>query len=194
MVWKTYELNYLVKLFHHLQCHHSTVAFFMFVTQVECPLSGKRCLKHQYVQYKKKKNAFTLCHNWPVKKERTRDAKRGAEDGDDRLTFDQWWLVPMCTTLPACTDWLIMVQHWCHSSHYTSSSLCFPASSSKLSVKLRLLVMVRKIPIVLFFWQTGRRLFPTVPALVKSCNNAVQHLQHPLQLFSGSLQTEKTTL
>lgn len=98
---------------------------------------------------------------------------------------------PMCTTLPACTDWLIMVQHWCHSSHYTSSSLCFPASSSKLSVKLRLLVMVRKIPIVLFFWQTGRRLFPTVPALVKSCNNAVQHLQHPLQLFGGSLQKEK---
>ncbi len=43
----------------------------------------------------------------------------------------------MGTTLPACTHWVITVQHWCHSAHCTSSSLCFPVSFSKLSVKLK---------------------------------------------------------
>lgn len=51
--------------------------------------------------------------------------------------------------------------------------LLLPLSSAVLSVKLRLLVMVRQIPFVLlFFWQTGRGLFPTVRSsefMLKCC-------------------------
>ena len=46
-----------------------------------------------------------------------------------RRQADIWSMMtraPMGTTVPACTHWLIMVQHWCHSSHRTSSTLCFP--------------------------------------------------------------------
>lgn len=116
-----------------------------------------------------KKITFTLCHNWTVTSIKKGRARPNREDGDD--IWSMMTDAPLATTLPACIHWLIMAQRWCHSSHCTSS---------KLSVKLKLLVMVTEIPIDMF-------LFPTAPALVMSCNNAVQHFQHPLQLFGWSL-------
>jgi len=99
-----------------------------------------------------------------INNKRTTEAKWGVEDS--RLTFDQSWLVHPWVQHYLNTCWFLTVQHSCHSSHCAASSPCSLASS-KLSVKLRLLVMAKKIPnVLLFLRQTGCSLFPNVWALV----------------------------
>lgn len=78
-----------------------------------------------------------------------------------------WHLINDGLGTNTCTHWLIAVQHWCHLSYCNSSSPYFAVSSAVLSVKLRLLFMLRQIPfVVLCFWQTGHSLFPTVQVYI----------------------------
>lgn len=99
---------------------------------------------------KKKKMPSVLCHNWLVTSMKWQGER---QNGERKMEMTGWHLINDDSWVQHYLHaqrihWLITVQHWCHSSHCTSYSLCFPVSSSVLSVELRLVVMVRKIPIV----------------------------------------------